>query len=345
MTDNKVKPLVSICIPNRNMGKYLEGCIASALAQTYPNVEVVTVDNDSEDDSVAAAKKCAEKDSRCRQFSNEVNIGMGANWNRCVELSRGEYVVLLSADDTLEENFVERCMNYHLQFDDLGYVCTEWSTLDEHGNKTPRKPYYGKSGVVKADEEARLNIIGSHTVPSAMLIHKGRLLAVGGYNEQFHWAMDLDLKLKLNLRHDTGYIKDLLCNYREHSGQSVAAGAKTKLLLMELYRTKTDILDNLPEDKIGLAAHRGKMHSNMAKSAVDYSFICLDTGDSDLALEYLHLAKSFDLNVDANPRFRELWHKIGQPVLVDREEATDPAGTGLPVWPYEMPPGSVEIDL
>ena len=345
MTNTTEFPLVTICIPNRNMARYLPCSIGSSINQTYSNIEIIIVDNCSSDDSFEIATGIASSEPRCTVYENSSNIGIPGNWNRCVELAQGDYVVLLSADDTLESDFVERCMNYHLRFDNLGYVCTEWSTLDEHGNKTFREPFYSKSGVVPAYEEARLNIIGSHTVPSAMLIHKGRLKEAGGYNDRYHWSIDLDLKLKLNLRYDTGYIKDLLCNYREHSGQSVATGAKSKLLLMELYRTKTNILENLPENMSGLLAYRGQMQSNMAKSAVDYSFICLDTGEVDLALEYLYLAKSFDLNVDANPRFRELWQKIGQPVLIERTEEVDPAGTGMPVWPYELPPGSVELEL
>lgn len=345
MTISRILPLVSICIPNRNMARYLPSSIGSSLEQTYSNIEIIIVDNCSSDDSYEIITGIANSESQCAVFQNMRNIGIPGNWNRCVELSKGEYVVLLSADDTLEPDFVERCMNYHLRFDNLGYVCTEWSTLDEQGNKTFREPFYSKSGVVPAYEEARLNIIGSHTVPSAMLIHKGRLLEVGGYNDRYHWTIDLDLKLKLNLRYDTGYIKDLLCNYREHSGQSIAAGAKSKLLLMELYKTKIEILDNLPENMLGLNDFRKTMQSNMAKSAIDFCYICLDTGDSELALEYLYLAKSFDLNADANPRFKELWLKIGQPVMIERAEEVDPAGTGLPVWPYELPPGSLELEL
>lgn len=345
MTGANEYPLVSICIPNRNMARYLPSSIGSAISQTYSNIEIIIVDNCSTDDSQEVVNGLASSEPRCTVYTNSINIGIPGNWNRCVELAKGHYVVLLSADDMLEPDFVERCMNYHGRFPNLGYVCTEWSTMDEQGNKTPREPFYGKSGVIPAYEEARLNIIGSHTVPSAMLIHKGRLLEVGGYNDRYHWTIDLDLKLKLNLRYDTGYIRDLLCNYREHSGQSVAAGARSKLLLMELYKTKIDILDNLPENMKGLLAHRGKMQSNMAKSAIDYCIVCLDSGDEELALEYLYLAKSFDLNVDANPRFRKLWEQIGQPVLIERIEQSDMAGTGLPVWPYELPPGSIELEL
>lgn len=338
-------PLVSVCIPNFNMARYLPAALDSALAQTYSDIEILAIDNHSTDESWAVLKEYSARDSRCRVLRNPINHGLPRNWNRCLHEARGTYLVMLSADDTLEPAFVQRCLKYHLHFPDLGYVGTEWYEIDEQGIQTPRKPFFHTAGVVRAAEEARLNLIGSHTLPSAMLIHRQRLIQVGGYDEQYHWAIDIDAKLKLNLHWDAGYLPDLLCNYRVHSGQDLTGGIRSKLLLMDIYRAKTAILDQLPAKNRGLEVFRDRMRANMAKCAVDYAEICQDQEQAELALEYLFLAKSFHLEVDRNPRFQELWSQLGQEVVHRDQTPVTAEGTGLPVWPYDMPEGSVIIDL
>jgi glycosyltransferase involved in cell wall biosynthesis len=94
-------PLISILIPNFNYVKYVATAVDSALAQSYPNVEVVVSDNCSTDGAWELLNSRYGGDPRVRLYQNETNIGMARNFDRLLELARGRYVMCLSSDDFL----------------------------------------------------------------------------------------------------------------------------------------------------------------------------------------------------------------------------------------------------
>jgi glycosyltransferase involved in cell wall biosynthesis len=94
-------PLISVLIPNFNYVKYVATAVDSALAQTYPNIEVVVSDNCSTDGAWELLKSRYGGDPRVRLYQNETNVGMARNFDRLLELARGRYVMCLSSDDFL----------------------------------------------------------------------------------------------------------------------------------------------------------------------------------------------------------------------------------------------------
>lgn len=99
-------PLVSICIPAYRRPVELREAIASALAQTVQDIEVVVTDDGGNHQDVAVEFA----DPRLRYVLNESNLGMAGNWERALSLARGRYVMLLMDDDRLLPSFVERCL-------------------------------------------------------------------------------------------------------------------------------------------------------------------------------------------------------------------------------------------
>jgi glycosyltransferase involved in cell wall biosynthesis len=94
-------PLISVLIPNYNYVKYVATAVDSALAQTYPNLEVVVSDNCSTDGAWELLNERYGDEPRVRLHQNETNIGMARNFDRLMELARGRYVMCLSSDDFL----------------------------------------------------------------------------------------------------------------------------------------------------------------------------------------------------------------------------------------------------
>jgi len=111
---------VSILIPVYNRVDMIGDCIQSALEQSYQNIEVVVVDNDSTDGTWKICKALSEKDSRLRVFKNETNIGPVENWKKCIDLARGTYGKILFSDDLLSRDFVEKTLP--LLRDDISFV-------------------------------------------------------------------------------------------------------------------------------------------------------------------------------------------------------------------------------
>lgn len=99
--------LVSILIPAYNAGEWLAATIESALAQTWPRTEIVVVDDGSKDATLAVARSFEPRGVR---VFTQTNQGAAATRNRLFELSRGEFIQWLDADDLLSPDKVARQM-------------------------------------------------------------------------------------------------------------------------------------------------------------------------------------------------------------------------------------------
>ncbi len=107
---NPTLPLVSILIPTYNRAAYLRIALESALAQTYPNIEVVVLDDASTDATPEVVRSFQEQDKRVLYVRNHLNRGLVANWRQGVEIAQGDFFCFLGDDDALEPAFVEALM-------------------------------------------------------------------------------------------------------------------------------------------------------------------------------------------------------------------------------------------
>jgi glycosyltransferase involved in cell wall biosynthesis len=104
-------PTVSIGVPAYNAGDYLDAALASIVAQTYADLEVIVSDNASHDETEAIGRAWAARDPRVRYERNERNLGVVGNYNRLVDLARGRYFKWSAADDVIEPSLVERSVD------------------------------------------------------------------------------------------------------------------------------------------------------------------------------------------------------------------------------------------
>jgi glycosyltransferase involved in cell wall biosynthesis len=103
-------PRVSVGLIVYNGERYLESSIASLLAQTYRDFELIISDNGSTDDTERIARAAAAGDSRVRYARSETNKGVAWNLNNAARLARGDYFVWASHDDLHSRDFLERCV-------------------------------------------------------------------------------------------------------------------------------------------------------------------------------------------------------------------------------------------
>ena len=102
-----VSHFVSIVVLNYNYAKFVAQAIESALAQTWPHLEVVVVDNGSTDNSLQVIERFSE---RVRIVRQPVNVGQGQGYNLAFEAARGDWIVWLDADDLLDADAIAACM-------------------------------------------------------------------------------------------------------------------------------------------------------------------------------------------------------------------------------------------
>ena len=116
-------PLVSVVVPYFKLENYVEQTVRSALAQTHPSIEVLVVNDGSLRPEDEVLFNLVDLDPRVRLVT-QPNSGLGPARNFGVHCSAGEYVLPLDADDTIEPEFIERCLEALERDPDLAYVTT-----------------------------------------------------------------------------------------------------------------------------------------------------------------------------------------------------------------------------
>ena len=99
-------PKVSVVIPVYNVGKQLEKCLDSVVAQTFPDIEIIVVNDGSTDNSPEIIARYADKDSRIVVIDKS-NEGLAYARKSGIEAARGTYIYHLDGDDYLEFDAIE----------------------------------------------------------------------------------------------------------------------------------------------------------------------------------------------------------------------------------------------
>lgn len=115
------QPLVSVVIPSYNYGQYVGQAVESALAQTYSNVEVIVIDDGSQDDT---KDRLAPYGNRIRYVYQE-NQGLSAARNTGIREARGEYVAFLDSDDAVHPRKLELQLAHLLKHPEVDLIATE----------------------------------------------------------------------------------------------------------------------------------------------------------------------------------------------------------------------------
>jgi len=103
------RPLVSIIMPVYNIEKHLPGTLESVAAQTYPNIELILVDDGSSDSSDAICIQYAERNMGTR-YIRQGNRGVSSARNRGIQEAGGDYLMFLDSDDLFEPEMVDSCV-------------------------------------------------------------------------------------------------------------------------------------------------------------------------------------------------------------------------------------------
>lgn len=132
-----MEKLVSIIIPTYNSADFIADTLASVQQQTYPNWEVILVDDGSTDTTVTIAQNIAQTDHRIRVFKNPTNSGTGVTRNNALHHCQGNYIAFLDADDLWKSNKLERQLQF-MQEQQQPFTFSFYECIDEAGNPLNR---------------------------------------------------------------------------------------------------------------------------------------------------------------------------------------------------------------
>ena len=136
MENSNINPKISVLVAAYNVEKFIRKCVQSIIEQTYTNLEIIVVDDCSQDDTGRICDELASKDSRIISIHHEKNQRLPGVRNTGLENATGEYIVFVDGDDWLAIDFVEYLYGIIKKTkSDMAISCTNFTTRDMQQTK------------------------------------------------------------------------------------------------------------------------------------------------------------------------------------------------------------------
>lgn len=146
---------ISIVVAVYNAEKTLKKCVDSLLNQTYNNIEIILVNDCSNDNSLDICNEYSKANDNVKVISNERNSGVSDTRNNGIDNSTGEYICFVDSDDYVESNYIEVLYYYYQKYNTVpicGFVYH-----DEYNHAKPVKYFWsGNEELVSLGEAFRL---------------------------------------------------------------------------------------------------------------------------------------------------------------------------------------------
>lgn len=222
-------PRVSVCIPTYKGAQTIGPAIASVLAQTLDDFELLVIDDGSPDGTAEVV--AGFPDPRLRYLRNASNLGPEGNWNRCLAEARGRYFKLLPHDDLLAPRCLERQAavldadadeRVALVFAAREVIGPDDRVLTRRGYPGAREGRIAASQVLRQSVRRGTNLLGE---PGAVLFRRALAQRVGAFDARQPYVIDLDYWFRLLAHGDAYYCDEALASFRVSASQwSVALG-------------------------------------------------------------------------------------------------------------------------
>jgi len=233
------QPLVSVILPTYNRVKYIRKAIESVLGQTYRNLELIIINDGSNDKTSKVIYGFAKKDQRVKTIKNETNIGLVKSLNKGITKSKGKYIARIDDDDVWSD---KQKLEKQIEFleNNSDYVLTGGGMIkiNEKGREIVRYM------LPEEDEDIRRAILQNNCFAhSAVVFKKESWQSAGGYDETLDFSEDWDLWMKFGkLGKYYNFQKYFLIylkagqNKTSEEKSIVRANAKINIKLREKYR-------------------------------------------------------------------------------------------------------------
>lgn len=245
--------LVSVIIPCYNQAHYVGDAIASVLAQTWPQREIIVVDDGSHDDPAAVVARYPGV-----RLLRQGNQGVSAARNRGMRESHGEFLVFLDADDRLTPKALDAHLQHLQAQPDCALAAGHYREITADGSVLSAP----KQRCVTNDHYKTL-LGGGDCVwlPAAVLYRRLELEAVGGWNEARSGCADWDLYLRIAQRYPVCCHTEIVAEYRQHLPSMSRNSAAMLRDALAVFAAQTNFVRAHPEFTVahqdGLRKTRG----------------------------------------------------------------------------------------
>lgn len=215
------EPVISVVMPVYNGGAFLQPAIDSILSQTFPDFELIVIDDGSTDATPDVLARAVSADKRVRVLSDGRRGLVGA-LNAGLAAARAPLVARMDADDLSRPDRFALQVAFLRDNPDVGVVGGQMAYIDHRGQQIGRP-----TSLATESEEIERNLLQGHSVIAHATIFARReiLAEIGGYRHAYKSAEDLDLWLRIVGRAKLASLDKVIYDYRQHGAQSTRATA------------------------------------------------------------------------------------------------------------------------
>jgi glycosyltransferase involved in cell wall biosynthesis len=203
------RSLVSIALCTYNGETYLKEQLDTLINQTYPDIEIVVVDDCSKDNTVKILQEYANTYPQIRLYTNQENLGYTRNFEKAIRLCKGEYIALCDQDDIWDKNKIE-IMGELIGNNILAYHDSEF--VDETG--TPINKRLSDVKNCYSGSDSRFFLFDNCVLGHAILFRKELLNFVGNFNDTV--IHDRWLAYAATNNGSILFVDQTLIKYRQH---------------------------------------------------------------------------------------------------------------------------------
>jgi GT2 family glycosyltransferase len=283
---------VSVVIPCFNYARYLPDAVESVLTQQGVDVDVIVVDDASTDESLAVARRLAERDPRVRVLGNPANSGPVDTFNRGLAEAKGEFLVRLDADDLLTPGSLSRAVAVMQALPGVGMVYGRPLHFTEGKLPEPRTRPTGWWVWSGWEWLAARCADGTNVITSPEVVMRRSVVDVVGGQKPLAHTHDMEMWLRISAHSDVAYVRGADQAWHRDHPASLSTKAEDPLVILREIRDAFAVLfDGLGEDYPDAEGLRRRSRQGVAAQALAQARRFLDRGQvSERARELVAFA-------------------------------------------------------
>ena len=214
-----ISPQVSVVCLCYNQSRWVEEAVTSVLNQTYPNIQLIIIDDCSTDDSPDRIKKIKKENPSVEIILSTVNRGNCSAFNKALKRVTGDYVIDFAADDVMMPDRVEKQVKFFQNLDETyGVVFTDAKYIDAGGEFIRNHYEYLRNNKLVStipQGDVYCDVLSRYFISSpTMMIKKKVFDDIGGYDESLAYE-DFDFWVRSSRIYKYGFLNESLTKVRK----------------------------------------------------------------------------------------------------------------------------------